>query len=137
MDNNKPDPTDLPEEVEPESPPPVRRQGKRILHGCSRPASSPTGEGQVIHARSSSPERFRGRRHQTRNPRDAAARGPSGGGARRAESGRPDRGDDRGVRRVPWRHPPLPFKVMKIRVWDDLQKAFDDGTPVQERSSQR
>jgi len=90
-----------------------------------------TGEGQVIHGKVIKVLKDFVAVDINKKSRDAAARGPSGGGARRAESGRPDRvmteGYDASLGAIRLSR----SKVMKIRVWDDLQKAFDDGTPIQ------
>ena len=132
MDNNKPDPTDLPGENDPESPAAGAPTGEEDFARMFAASLQPTGEGQVIHGKvikvlkefvavdinkksegmlplEDLPEEERG----ALNPGDPIEVMTEGydttlGAIRLSRS-----------------------KVMKIRVWDDLQKAFDDGTAVQ------
>jgi small subunit ribosomal protein S1 len=132
MDNNKPDPTDLPGEIAPDSPAAGAPAGEEDFARMFAASLQPTGEGQVIHGKvikvlkdfvavdinkksegmlplEDLPEEERG----ALNPGDPIEVMTEGydttlGAIRLSRS-----------------------KVMKIRVWDDLQKAFDDGTAVQ------
>ncbi len=132
MDNNKPDPTNLPEETDPESSSAGTPAGEEDFARMFAASLQSTGEGQVIHGKvikvlkdfvavdinkksegmlplEDIPEEERG----ALNPGDPIEVMTEGydsslGSIRLSRS-----------------------KVMKIRVWDDLQKAFDEGTPVQ------
>src|SRR5512143_1807264 len=132
MDNNKPDPTNPPGEINPESPAAGAPAGEEDFARMFAASLQPTGEGQVIHGKvikvlkdfvavdinkksegmlplEDLPEEERG----ALNPGDPIEVMTEGydtnlGAIRLSRS-----------------------KVMKIRVWDDLQKAFDEGTAVQ------
>lgn len=130
--DNKPDPTDLPGEMDPEFPAAGAPAGEEDFARMFAASLQSTGEGQVIRGKvikvlkefvavdinkksegmlplEDLPEEERG----ALNPGDPIEVMTEGydaslGAIRLSRS-----------------------KVMKIRVWDDLQKAFDDGTPVQ------
>jgi small subunit ribosomal protein S1 len=132
MDNNKPEPTDLPGEMDMESPAAGAPAGEEDFARMFAASLQSTGEGQVIHGKvikvlkdfvavdinkksegmlplEDIPQEERG----ALNPGDPIEVMTEGydaslGAIRLSRS-----------------------KVMKIRVWDDLQKAFDDATPVQ------
>ena len=133
MDNNKPDPTDLPGETNPEESPAAGAPAGEEDFGKMFAASlQATGEGQVIHGKVIKVLKDFvavdiNKKSEGMLPLEDVAEEERGA----LNPGDPievmTEGYDASLGAIRLSR----SKVMKIRVWDDLQKAFDDGTPVQ------
>src|SRR4030065_1770204 len=132
MDNNNPAPTDLPGEMDPESPAAGAPAGEEDFARMFAASLQSTGEGQVIHGKvikvlkdfvavdiNKKSEGMLPLEHIPEEARGAL------------NPGDPIEGMTEGYDTTLGAIRLSRSKVMKIRVWDDLQKAFDVGTPGQ------